>query len=257
MKPKILIFQPAWACSEVLEPLKTTLSQAGYEVILVENPPITGNTTLKDIYIKNLEFVRQVIENLHPGQKIVGVGLSQGGHALLKMCGKICLQEHFKSAVIFGTPMLSRRPTVASIGVTLRMVLNRCYHGIFRSIFSNKGSEIVLRRQDVVELLFGEEKPGWKAAIDAVSKQVASSRCLAEMVTGSIRRRTSNVSVAVVRCSGEVFHSNKGALNWIGMKPHRRPNDSFHLIGGTHFGALMPGDALKALSDIIISKCRW
>jgi hypothetical protein len=254
LKPKILIFQPAWACKEVITPLITCLSEKGYEAIVVENPKITGATTLRDIYEHNKIHVEQVIKKLAPGQKIVGVGLSQGGHSLMRMCNKIGFQEHFKSAVLFGTPMLSRRLTTASIGVTIKMVLTKQYHGIFRSIFTKKGNPIQLLRSDVVSLLFGEEKTEWREAIDAVANQCASSRALAEMVTGSIRK-AGNVPIAVVRCDGEVFHSNTGAFLWLGKKSNRRPGDSFHLIGGTHFGSLVPGDGLRAFTDIIIARC--
>ncbi len=233
----------------------TSLNEKGHKVIVVENPKITGVTTLRDIYEHNKVHVEQVIGKLTPGQKIVGVGLSQGGHSLMRMCNKMGFQEHFASAVLFGTPMLSRRPIAASIGVTIKMMFTRQYHGIFRSIFTKKGNPIQLLRSDVVSLLFGEEKNEWKEAIDAVANQCASSRALAEMVTGSIRK-AGNVPIAVVRCDGEVFHSNTGALMWLGKKNNRRPGDSFHLIGGTHFGSLMPGDGLCAFTDIILGCCR-
>jgi hypothetical protein len=248
LKPRtVLIFQPAWACKEVLKPLIDEIKLRGASVVVVENP--TQQESLAQVYRHNLHQVAPILGGNH---QVVGLGISQGSHALSQIA-RTTEAEGMKGIVLYGSPMLSKRPTLKSLMVLLRIILTPAYWGIFWCLFDSTCKDISLKRKDVVELLFGEDRTEWKDIIDAVSKQKAPPAIMLEMLIGDIRRVTYNMPVRVLRASEEVFHSNSGALAWLKKKPHYHARDAYRIIRGHHFGALVDKASAAEIAQDVMS----
>lgn len=244
----VLLFRPAWSCPELLQPLIRQIEARGAKVILVENPENPQN--LAHIYRFNLHRVESMLSN--PTFQVVGLGLSMGCYALLKIAETADARSSMKGIVLYGSPMLSRRPTFRSLMTLLRIIFTPAYWGIIKSIL-NAGhrEDIRLSRKDVVRLLFGEDRAERKGVIDAVTKQKIPSNILAEMMMALIPRTALGMPVHVIRASKEVFHSNGGALSWLARR-HWKGSDSFRILEGYHFGILADRRTASAIAEDVI-----